>query len=880
MNDRSLHRYPSSLAFFLLILTLAHPYLAARGDVQTPSAEQSPPKEKITLRAYGVPFEFGVGVVAESERMVIDAFRAKYPWIDPVSTTGLELPGSRTMDMVPFMQIAGDIAPDAMYVNFRQSHTYIYMKLLYPLDQYVEQLANARIPMSSTLRNDEYVEQLKTGSNYIEIERRVPMPMWEVMRRECPYGVECPYVKEWGQTPQPRHRHIWSYPVGPLVIGMKFMKTLLSEQGLEQRAPQDWEELMRWAKLMHNPGKQEFGVEVSLDAPGWTFLSFLYSAGGRVVEEEEDGTWVCKLDSEEAAEAAYFYARLKFEKYRKDGVDYEGVIASSSKSAGGEMQYALGFAYLDSRFLQGAEDRIYGFGPVPKGPTGIRGSEFNSRMMGIFAGLADNVPKRDATWNYILFYDGDEARKIHTEKLVQAGMGEFVRPDLLREFNTEGRFDDILRQIPPGIEETYRLATEGGVPEPYGKNCQFVYDQMAKPLGEILSRESIRGAIHAGDKEAAMKEIREILKRGAVKINQRMLGNLPPEIQTRRNIVAWIVIGAVIVIFVVVLRKVFQAFRPPDQLETDSWQFSRYRWAYVLMAPAILTISLWMYWPLAKGSVIAFQDYSVLGDSIFVGAQNFANVLYDPEFWASLKVSLIYAIMFMIFGFWAPIGLAFLLQEVPTGKVLFRTIYYLPAVLSGVVVIFLWRAFYNPDGMINELLNGGVVMINYVFGSNIEMFKENWLDNPTFALFFCLLPSIWAGLGPGCLIYLAALKTIPEEHYEAADIDGAGVWRKIFSIALPSIRTLVTINFIGAMITAIRGAGAFILAMTGGGPFGENGGATEVIGLKLFYTTFGYLQFGPGAAMAWVLGSMLIGFTVMQLQRLSKLEFRTAEKAA
>ena len=87
------------------------------------------------------------------------------------------------------------------------------------------------------------------------------------------------------------------------------------------------------------------------------------------------------------------------------------------------------------------------------------------------------------------------------------------------------------------------------------------------------------------------------------------------------------------------------------------------------------------------------------------------------------------------------------------------------------------------------------------------------------------------------------------------------------------------INFIGAMIGAVRGASGFILAMTGGGPYGQEGGATEVIGLKLFYTSFGQLDFGRGAAMAWVLGSMLIGFTVIQLQRLRNLEFRTTEKA-
>ena len=108
------------------------------------------------------------------------------------------------------------------------------------------------------------------------------------------------------------------------------------------------------------------------------------------------------------------------------------------------------------------------------------------------------------------------------------------------------------------------------------------------------------------------------------------------------------------------------------------------------------------------------------------------------------------------------------------------------------------------------------------------------------------------------------------------DIDGAGIRYKITHVAIPTIKILVMINFVGAMIGAIRGSGGFVLAMTGGGPYSSLGGATEVVGLKLFFTTFGYLKFGVGAAMAWVIGAMLIGFTVLQFKRLSNVEFRTA----
>lgn len=274
---------------------------------------------------------------------------------------------------------------------------------------------------------------------------------------------------------------------------------------------------------------------------------------------------------------------------------------------------------------------------------------------------------------------------------------------------------------------------------------------------------------------------------------------------------------------------------------------------------------------------MVFQDYNVRGFSKWVGMDNFAKVLFDDEFWFALWVSLKYAMLFIVFGFIAPIVLAFLLTEVPKGKILFRTIYYLPAVLTGVVVIFLWKGFYGQYGMINEVLNFFIGGINFVFGAELEPLRKRWLEEPSTALFFCLLPTIWAGMGPGCLIYLAALKTVPDDLYEAAAIDGASILHKVFHVAVPSIRALITINFIGAVIGAIRGGSEFILAMTGGGPYTDYG-HTEVVGLHIYWQAFAYLRFGVATAMAWVVGALLIGFTVFQLQKLSRMEFRTADK--
>jgi multiple sugar transport system permease protein len=195
--------------------------------------------------------------------------------------------------------------------------------------------------------------------------------------------------------------------------------------------------------------------------------------------------------------------------------------------------------------------------------------------------------------------------------------------------------------------------------------------------------------------------------------------------------------------------------------------------------------------------------------------------------------------------------------------------------LAGVIVIFLWKGFYGEHGMINQVLNYGVDTINYLCGTKIKEFAVQWLNSPSFALLFCLIPTIWAGMGPGCLIYLAALKGIPDDLYEAADIDGAGSTQKALYIAIPSIKALISINFIGAAIGCMHSGSAYILAMTGGGPYTPYG-ETEVIGLHIFWEAFGFLRFGAATAMAWVLGVILIGFTVQQLQKLSKMEFKAA----
>jgi multiple sugar transport system permease protein len=830
-------------------------------------------EDTIELKAWGVPDKTLAGPYGEAHIRMVKEFQRLHPDIELVPATGLTMP-TRNAN-VPLMQIAGDISPAVIYVNFSQSSTYINQKFLSALDKYLEKASGAELRDGHLMDTVQYLSELRKGKRYAEeFEERIPHQCWEVIRRECPYGMSCPYVKEWKATPAARHFHVWALPQGTVATSLFYRKDLFAEAGLPDHVPGDMAEFLDWARRIHNPKENIYGVNIPLSSTAHATLSFFYSCGARVVERDSKGVWRCVFNSPEAVNAYYYVARLFLESFENKFGRFNGVVNLGEQSA--SIRYAMYFSKINQKTFQEIDPTIINFGPVPKGPSNVRGGEFNAEMTGIYAGFDKDIRMRDAAWSWMHFYSGNESMLIRARVFVENGLGRFVQPRLLEKAG----YSEFIDKIPLGWVEASQEALKNGIPEPYGNNCMMVYNYMSQAIDQIRTDSEMKRCIDAKDESGAKKRIQEILNVRVEMANQKMLNILPENVRKFRSRVAAATSIFIFVVFVLVLMKVFKTFsknmvRSDADLARGDWQFGRNKLAYLLLIPALLSIAVWSYWPLARGTVMAFQDYNVRGFSTWVGFENFATVLFSNEFWYSLFISLKYTVLFMSFGFFAPILLALLLAEVPKGKIFYRTIYYLPAMLSGVIVIFLWKGFYGQHGMINQVLNYGVIAVNYICGTKITEFTVEWLNSPSFALFFCLLPSIWAGMGPGCLIYLAALKGIPDDLYEAADIDGAGATQKVWCIAIPAIKALISINFIGAAIGCMHSGSAYILAMTGGGPYTPFG-ETEVIGLHIFYEAFGYLRFGVATAMAWVLGAILIGFTVQQLQKLSKMEFKAA----
>jgi ABC-type sugar transport system permease subunit/ABC-type glycerol-3-phosphate transport system substrate-binding protein len=797
----------------------------------------SPAAAKVTITLHQLPRQDVRTVEDRANLAVMERFLALHPNIDVQGFQGVTAPGI-SMDSGPLLAMAGGVAPDVLYVNFRQSDSYISQGFLAPLDDYVKRWAGVSDIHDAPARL-----------------RHLILPqIWPVIMRPGPDGRE----------------HIWAIPYGgALAKVLVYRKDLFRKAGLDpDRPPKDWNELYADAKRMTDPAHGQFGFGLAAgQSASWHFIDFLWSAGGEAVRQGPDRQWRACYNGPEALAALKFYQKLCRSKVAYRGAD------STEKFGLGKI--GMTFAYINDQMMSNVNPNEVGIAALPAGPGGHRGNELNSRMQGINATIKD--PRvRDAAWEWLKFSAGDEALRIKTQTFVEAGYARYLNPEHLRRFLPPAEYRRYSRKTPAGWAEALSGAMKNGKPEPYGKNCQLIYVQMTPPLDMVTLTDRNDDRFLQG-----------LLDRSVSDTNQKLMGVIAPHVLHLRRQVALAVVLSLVACFALVFRYVIRSFTEgqevtaPESVSAGSPFYKRQRgakaartrFAYLIMAPALLSVALWQYYPLARGSVMAFQDYRLILPSTWVGLDNFAEVLFAPLFWQSLWNSAKFMALSLGFGFATPILLALALHEVPRGKVFFRTLYYLPAVTTGLVIMFLWKQFYDPTphGLLNQIVATFAHGLGF-WGLHLHPAPIDWLGDPHLAMVAVIIPIIWAGMGPGCLIYLAALKGIPEEIYEAADLDGAGILSKVRNITFPYLKALIIINFVGAFIGAARAFDA-IFVTTGGGPVFS----THTAGLEIWYAAFMYLKFGYAVAMAWIVGALLVGFTLFQLRILSRVQFKTAE---
>ena len=270
------------------------------------------------------------------------------------------------------------------------------------------------------------------------------------------------------------------------------------------------------------------------------------------------------------------------------------------------------------------------------------------------------------------------------------------------------------------------------------------------------------------------------------------------------------------------------------------------------LLPALLFYTVFVMYPIVRSFFYGFYDWNGLSQPVYIGLKNFKEILSDQIFWLSFKNN-IFLVIASIFG-QIPLGLiiAIVLSRKLKGAGFFRSAFFMPMILSTVVVGLLW----------STILNSQVGILNHVLQSiGLEKLAKDWLGDPKYAMYTVSGVIIWQFIGLYMIIFLAALQNVPAEITEAADIDGAGEVRKLFSITLP----MVWDTIVAAVVLCIAGSMRsfdLVFVLTGGGP----AHSTELMATYMYNKTFSVYKYGYGSAVSLVI--FVISFSFILFSRL------------
>lgn len=274
--------------------------------------------------------------------------------------------------------------------------------------------------------------------------------------------------------------------------------------------------------------------------------------------------------------------------------------------------------------------------------------------------------------------------------------------------------------------------------------------------------------------------------------------------------------------------------------------WSRQITAYLFLLPALVLFALFAWYPIARAILMSFQHIELMGESTWVGFENFTLMFKDPAFEIAWRNSAQFAMWSIVLGFLLPVALAILVREMRVGQGFFRVVYFLPTVVPGAIAIIIWRFIYDPDGgVLNELLQA------------IGFSRQLWLEDPNLVKPALVIMMTWAGFGATALIYLSTLQEIPTELYEAAELDGATPWNRIRFVTLPHLYPVMSVLFIVQIIAVVQVFTEPFL-LTKGGP----GRETLTPTLHIYNRAFIRIDLGYAAAWSVTLIVVLLIFSI------------------
>jgi multiple sugar transport system permease protein len=268
---------------------------------------------------------------------------------------------------------------------------------------------------------------------------------------------------------------------------------------------------------------------------------------------------------------------------------------------------------------------------------------------------------------------------------------------------------------------------------------------------------------------------------------------------------------------------------------------------YIFVSPFLLGFLIWFLIPAGIAAYLTTQKWDLITAPEFVGIANFQSLLTDPLLPQSLKATFLYTVISVPLSLVCSFGLAALINNELPGISIFRTIYYMPSIVPAVANASLWAWIFNTEfGLLNAFMRG------------IGLAKVPWLQDPNYAVPAFIFMSLWGGVGGSMIIFLAGLQGIPDIYYEAAEIDGAGRWAKLWYVTLPLMSPIIFFNLVLGFISSFQVFTSAYL-ITNGGP--QN--ATLFLVLYIYQTGFQGFDMGYAAALSYLLFFILMGLSIL-----------------
>jgi multiple sugar transport system permease protein len=616
-----------------------------------------------------------------------------------------------------------------------------------------------------------------------------------------------------------------------------YNKKLFREAGLDpNRPPQTWDELKQYALKLTVRGKdgsiERIGFADFMNNPP-DFHRYLWQDGGtplspdqkRIAFNSREGvealTWMRDFLNKEAGPISG----------KPDPGDAFKNLQSFNSSFVGATQDTFGLEKLAMRISSPFRipdlkkyfpDLEYGIAPVP----------YNKARAVEVVGNALIIPRgskhKDAAWEFIKFATsrGQLLKICKAAGRVPARMSAAKSP----EFLSNSLMKPFVAQI------------DYGRTTPIAPGYREVSDTLARKIESALKGEL--------SPEVALNQ--------AAAKGQEIL-NVANEDVAKYPLLPWGKVAMVTGVLALILAiggvwHVLHHTRQSRSARREAIHF------YMFLSPWLIGFVVLTLGSTVASLMLSLCRWDMLNPARFVGIKNFADLFTnDPRFITSIGNTLYYAAFSIPLSIVGGLAISVLMNQKLKGIQIFRTIYYLPAIVSGVATVILWQFIFNPsNGLLNRIL--GMVGLDQLIAHLGVKVPAQWLAEPSLAKPAFIIMSLW-GVGGAMIIYLAGLQGIPEELYEAARLDGATSWQTFRRVTLPLLTPTIFYQLIIGTLAAFQFfTQAYI--MTGGGPQDS----TLFYSLYLFKNGFEWLKMGYASAMAWILFAVVLGVTMLQFK--------------